>query len=204
MSCASVVAAKMPLITFAAGCYFNLRSHLVRCRGLRGIITGDAIIAVNGQPVNRANDLANALDVSKIGDTVTLLVRRGDGSQASECPTACVCFFNPQCPYRRVLKVPVYFIIQGYACICQPCNDQRVRVALCCVMVMRWKLHDNAPPLCCRRWKSYKCSWRIHPARYSWEGYFMLPSLVAMEKHRTFNGRGTSGGESRLPPLGST
>ncbi len=36
---------------------------------------------MNGQPVNRANDLANVLDGSKIGDTVTLLVRRGDGSQ---------------------------------------------------------------------------------------------------------------------------
>ena len=47
-------------------------------RGLAGILTGDIIVAFNGQPVRRANDLANALDDAKVGDRATLRIIRSD------------------------------------------------------------------------------------------------------------------------------
>ena len=47
-------------------------------RGLGGILTGDIIVAFNGQPVRRANDLANALDDATVGDRATLRVLRSD------------------------------------------------------------------------------------------------------------------------------
>lgn len=46
------------------------------CRALGGILTGDVIIAVNGNSVKRANDLANALEAQKVGDRVVLRVIR--------------------------------------------------------------------------------------------------------------------------------
>lgn len=53
-------------------------------RGLTGIVTGDAIIALEGRSVNKAADLSNILDDFKTGDNVTLLVRRGDNNQKVE------------------------------------------------------------------------------------------------------------------------
>lgn len=47
-------------------------------RGLGGIMAGDVIIAVDGKPVKRANDLASALDQKKVGDQVTLRIIRSD------------------------------------------------------------------------------------------------------------------------------
>ena len=50
------------------------------CRGFGGILTGDVVIAVDGSPVKRANDLANALDERKVGETITLRVMRSEKS----------------------------------------------------------------------------------------------------------------------------
>ena len=51
-------------------------SHEPSCRGLGGIVTGDVIVGIDGQPVKRGNDLSNVLDAYKIGDRVTLRVLR--------------------------------------------------------------------------------------------------------------------------------
>ena len=50
------------------------------CRGLGGILAGDVIIGIDGAPVKRANDLANALDEKKVGDKVTLRIVRTEKS----------------------------------------------------------------------------------------------------------------------------
>ena len=47
-------------------------------RGLGGILTGDVIVAIDGRPVKRANDLANALDDAKVGDRAMLRILRSD------------------------------------------------------------------------------------------------------------------------------
>ena len=47
-------------------------------RGLGGILTGDIIVAIDGRPVKRANDLANALDDAKVGDRATLRIVRSE------------------------------------------------------------------------------------------------------------------------------
>ena len=47
-------------------------------RGLGGILTGDVIVAIDGRPVKRANDLANALDDAKVGHRATLRIVRSD------------------------------------------------------------------------------------------------------------------------------
>ncbi|DBB09887.1 hypothetical protein WJX82_007791 [Trebouxia sp. C0006] len=54
-------------------------------RGLTGIVTGDVITGINARKVTKAADLAIALDDFKVGDKVTLKVRRGEeGSQGSQ------------------------------------------------------------------------------------------------------------------------
>ena len=55
---------------------------MVSCRSLGGILAGDVIIAVDGKPVKRANDLSNALDEKKIGDVVTLRIIRSEKTVA--------------------------------------------------------------------------------------------------------------------------
>lgn len=54
-------------------------------RGLTGIITGDVITGISGRKVTKAADLAVSLDDYKVGDKVTLQVRRGaEGSQGAQ------------------------------------------------------------------------------------------------------------------------
>ena len=53
---------------------------------------GDVIIGINGRKVTKAADLAIALDDFKVGDKVTLKVRRGEeGSQVSNPASTSCC-----------------------------------------------------------------------------------------------------------------
>ena len=56
----------------------RFKGRYLICRGLGGILTGDVIVGFNGQPVRRANDLANALDDAKVGDRATLRIVRSE------------------------------------------------------------------------------------------------------------------------------
>ncbi len=47
-------------------------------RELTGIVLGDVITAVNGEPVEASADLYSALDERKVGDTVTITVERSN------------------------------------------------------------------------------------------------------------------------------
>ena len=61
-------------------------------RGLGGILTGDVIVAIDGRPVKRANDLANALDDAKVGDRATLRILRSDKTVRAARSTSLLIF----------------------------------------------------------------------------------------------------------------
>ena len=45
-----------------------------------GIRTGDVIVSFNGKPVNSSDDLANAIQAKKAGDTITVGLLRAVGN----------------------------------------------------------------------------------------------------------------------------
>ncbi len=54
----------------------GLRPAALSSRG--GLILGDLIVGADGKPVHTTNDLYRILDKHEVGDTLPLMIRRGD------------------------------------------------------------------------------------------------------------------------------
>ncbi len=73
---------------------------------------GDVITGINGRKVTKAADLAIALDDFKVGDKVTLKVRRGEeGSQVSNPASTSCCLI---CHAGKAHMLPRPTIVNAY------------------------------------------------------------------------------------------